>query len=188
MSARYDEEWTAGLLNSNSRLGAHAPEELLSRSGLSKGNTVVDYGCGPGFFTLPAAGIVGAEGLVYAIDVEPKMVALVAERAADAGRANVTAVLNETGRAPLPDEIADFAMCALVFHYPEDEAGRIDIATDISRLLKPGGKALLVQREGPMPFETTDALMTEAGLVCDGLQPLVEGQYTVVATKGTRQD
>ena len=109
MSPRYDAEWVSGLLDANQRLGSLSPVDLLVQSGLSEGMTVVDYGCGPGFLTLPAARVVGREGRVYAVDVEPSMVALVAERAVEAGLRNVDALHNEAGVAPLPDAVADFA-------------------------------------------------------------------------------
>ena len=190
MSQRYDAEWTASLLKSD-RFGSVGPEELLSQSGLSSGMTAVDYGCGPGFFTLPAAGIVGPEGLVYAVDIEPKMVALIGDRVGQAGHHNVRAVLNEAGAAPLPDGLADFAVCALVMHYPEDRDGRLAITRDLGRLVAPGGHVLLVQR-GPRPgegasggisSEEATTLMADAGFDNDEPRRLAEGLYTFIATK-----
>ena len=70
MSPRYDKEWIAGLLDSDKRLGPLSPEEFLRQSGLMDGMSVVDYGCGPGLFTMAAANVVGAQGLVYALDIE----------------------------------------------------------------------------------------------------------------------
>ena len=47
-------------------------EVLLT--GLKKGDVVLDYGCGIGFNTMPAAEIVGKKGKVYAIDIHPSAV------------------------------------------------------------------------------------------------------------------
>lgn len=191
MSTRYDSDWVAGLLDTERRLGSIDPEGLLSASGLRQGMTVVDYGCGPGFFTLPAAEIVGPEGLVYAVDVEPRMVSLVAARAAESAPDNVRALLNETGAAPLGEAVADFAICALVMHYYDDHDGRVGLARDLGRLAAPASRVLLVQRQpdgprGPshgISFEETSAIMAEGGFECDGPRQLVEGQYTAIATK-----
>jgi ubiquinone/menaquinone biosynthesis C-methylase UbiE len=194
MSPRYDAEWVANLLDAERRLGSISPDELLLRSGLSDGMTVVDYGCGPGFFTLPAANVVGPQDLVYAVDIEPRMVALVADRAAKSGHQNVRAVLNEAGTAPLPDAIAHFAICALVMHYREGHDGRVALARDLGRLVTLGGRVLLIQWK-PDPdegtthrasFEQISAVMAEVGFDCDAPQPLVEGQYMLTATKRLR--
>jgi len=40
-------------------------------TGAKRGNIILDYGCGIGFNTIPAAEIVGREGTVYALDVHP---------------------------------------------------------------------------------------------------------------------
>ena len=44
-------------------------EKMLLNAGLKEGDVVLEVGCGPGFFTLPAAEIVGENGFVYAIDI-----------------------------------------------------------------------------------------------------------------------
>ena len=191
MSARYDKEWVARQLNAERRLGPLSPEQLLSSSGVKAGMTVVDYGCGPGFFTLPAAGIVGPEGLAYALDIEQRMVSLVASRATESGYANVRAVLNDADDAPLPDAIADFAICVLVMHYREERDGRVAIARDLGRLVKPGSRVLLVQwnpdwsdgQSHGISFEETAAIMAEGGFGCDGPNPLAERQYVAISTK-----
>jgi len=47
------------------------PYKILERAGLKPGQNVLEVGCGPGFFTIPAAHIVGEEGKVYAVDTHP---------------------------------------------------------------------------------------------------------------------
>jgi ubiquinone/menaquinone biosynthesis C-methylase UbiE len=45
------------------------PPQFLSRFDLHPGQTVLDLGAGPGFWTLPLAEMVGATGQVWAVDV-----------------------------------------------------------------------------------------------------------------------
>ena len=47
------------------------PEEVLHKLGLSTAGDVVDFGCGYGTFTIPAAKI--TSGTVYALDIDPEM-------------------------------------------------------------------------------------------------------------------
>lgn len=58
------------------------PEKILREAGLSAGQTYVDFGCGTlGHFVIPAAGLVGEKGRVYALDVLKSALSAVEERA-----------------------------------------------------------------------------------------------------------
>lgn len=183
MTNRYTDEWTASLLDSERKLSGLTPEELMEEAGLRLGMTVVDYGCGPGLLTLLAAKAVGTAGKVYALDIHEGMVSLVESRAAEAGLANVAALLSDGPEAPLPDAVADLILCTLVFHYRESRDERQALADDLARLLKPGACAMLVQWEDRAPFEETSELLTAAGLTCGPPSPVVKRQYRLKATK-----
>jgi demethylmenaquinone methyltransferase/2-methoxy-6-polyprenyl-1,4-benzoquinol methylase len=45
------------------------PEKLLQYSGIKSGQTVLEIGCGSGFFTIPASKMLGEEGKLYSIDI-----------------------------------------------------------------------------------------------------------------------
>ena len=62
----------------------HASEVLI-QVGVSKAQTVLDYGCGSGTFTIPSARIVGKKGKVYAFEARPDLLERVKERAGEAG-------------------------------------------------------------------------------------------------------
>lgn len=57
-------------LMSEERTKRHGPLKLMRAAGIRPGTTVVDLGCGLGFFTLPLASYVDNRGLVYAIDAD----------------------------------------------------------------------------------------------------------------------
>ena len=188
MCARYDKEWIASLLDAEDRLGDVTPERCLRDAGVTAGQTVVDYGCGPGLFTFPAAEIVGAEGKVYAVDIEPRMTALIATRAAELGSRNVTALLNE-GVAPLPSGTADFLILAQVLHYPDETDERVAMARDVARLLRADGRALVVEwtpneTNNRIPPEEVARIFGEAGLEAGEPRPLGPRQYAIVAAHG----
>jgi SAM-dependent methyltransferase len=96
------------------------PEEALVRLGLTRRcRDAVDFGCGYGTFTIPAARIV--RGVVYALDIEPEMVATTAAKANAAGLTNVLArqrdfVAEGTG---LPDGSVGYAMLFNILHAEE---------------------------------------------------------------------
>ncbi len=56
------------------------PYRLLEVAGIKSGQKVLEVGCGPGFFTIPAAKIVGEEGSIYAVDTHPLAIKKVKKR------------------------------------------------------------------------------------------------------------
>src|SRR5689334_2985659 len=62
---------------------------LLESLQLKPGQAVCDMGCGNGFYTLQLARIVGPQGRVLAVDIQPEMLHLLDSRAKEAGLANI---------------------------------------------------------------------------------------------------
>ena len=98
---------------------------------------VVEFGCGYGTFTLPAGRQVA--GRVFALDIEPGLVAETAQKAAAAGLSNVTAIVRDFVAAGcgLPDGSAGYAMLFNILHI-EDPVG---LLRETRRVLAPGAKA-----------------------------------------------
>ncbi len=192
MSERYSREWIESLLD-GARFEGVGPRDVLAAHGVGRGHTIVDYGCGPGYLTLAAAELAGPSGKVFAVDKEPRMVALVKERCADAGLSNVEAVWNGGADSPVPDSAADFVLCFLVLHYPETRDGREAIARDIARLLKPGGEAIIVQwkaeerRTSGITYESLAGIMETVGLAVEGPYPVSDAHYKTIAHKPRRK-
>ena len=113
------------------------PETILSELGLTLdcGN-VVDFGCGYGTFTIPAARIV--QGIVYALDIEPNMVAATLAKAEAAGLKNVDVLQRDfvTEGLGLPDGHVDYAMLFNILHTEE----RLVLLHEAWRVLDIGGK------------------------------------------------
>ncbi len=85
MSGRHVCPWWAGyFLASTVRKLRQDPARILQPL-VSAGMIVVEPGPGMGFFTLELARLVGAEGRVVAVDVQPKMIAALRRRAERAG-------------------------------------------------------------------------------------------------------
>ena len=97
------------------------PERILSEIGLGPGQTFVDIGAGPGYFTIPAAKIIGPKGRAFGLDISPVMVRELTKNARRAGAVNVRAMRAAETAKTLPRG-ADFYFMANVFHEVEDRS------------------------------------------------------------------
>ena len=98
------------------------PDDTLRVAGIAPGQTVVDLGCGPGYFTLPAAALAGSSGRSYAVDIQQELLDICRRRTEEAGLSNVETVHSEESHVPLPDACADRVFAAFVLHETDDPA------------------------------------------------------------------
>jgi precorrin-6B methylase 2 len=63
--------------------------EVLRKVGIRQGQLVLDFGCGSGTYTIPAAKIVGEQGRVYALDKDGKTLDELMQKAKSAGLKNI---------------------------------------------------------------------------------------------------
>ena len=112
------------------------PYKVLNAAGLEPGQKVLEVGCGPGFFTVPAAGIVGEQGSVLALDVSPLAVEHVQRKIETEGVTNAEVALANAAQTDLPDQSFDLAF---VFGFARPIGGMEAIWTELHRLLKAGG-------------------------------------------------
>ncbi len=138
---RYDADWIDSLLQARRR-GSPPADDVLNSIGVATELVVADIGCGPGFFTLPAAARVGPTGLVYAVDVEQSMLELVARRAKEAGLTHVVTRRSTDATIPLPDDVADLTLCALVLHDLDDQ---IPFVRELDRITRSTGRIAIVE-------------------------------------------
>ncbi len=89
---------------------------LLTNLGLKRGMTVCDMGCGNGYYTLKLAQMVGPEGRVLAVDIQPQMLAMLKERAERAGLENIELILGQLHDPKLPPGEVDLVLMVDVYH------------------------------------------------------------------------
>ena len=82
---------------------------------IQEGQTVLDYGCGTGSFTIPAARIVNTKGKVYALDYFPRQLEMVKQQSRKERLTNIETILSDS-RTGLPDECIDVIWMCDVLH------------------------------------------------------------------------
>lgn len=117
-------------------------ENTLKDIGIKRGQKVLDFGCGSGNYTIPAAKVVGKQGLVYALDEDKEVLDQLMSKAKSAGLINI-ARLDASGKSEiaLDNESVDVVLLYDILHYyyfPE-EGDRRRLLYEIYRVLKPNG-------------------------------------------------
>ena len=107
----------------------------IIRSGIKEGSHVLDYGCGPGFCTIPASKIVGSKGMIYALDIHPLSIQIIEKKIKKYNLQNVKTIITENGTG-LPNESIDIALLFNVIFMIKNQEKLID---ELHRILKKGG-------------------------------------------------
>ncbi|MBI4266767.1 MAG: class I SAM-dependent methyltransferase [Chloroflexi bacterium] len=126
------------------------PEAILADIGLKAGDTFVDLGCGGGFFTLPAARIVGKGGKVYGVDIDAALVSELADLARREGLDNLELTVARAEGAVLCESCADIVFLGIVLHDFDDP---VKVLKNARRMLKANGRLInLDWKKLPMPI------------------------------------
>ena len=118
------------------------PETALNAIGIAPGSTVADVGAGSGYFTVRMARRVGAQGRVYANDLQPEMLAMLASRLQKERVPNVTLVQGGVDDPKLPAASIDLILLVDVYH--EFSQPQIMLRR-MREALKPGGRLVLLE-------------------------------------------
>ena len=100
-----------------------------------EGQTFLDYGCGTGSFTIPAAKIVGTRGKVYALDCFPRQLEIVVEKSRKKGLTNIETILSDSTTG-LPDSCVDTIWLCDTLHEIRQKRA---LMAELHRVLKSGG-------------------------------------------------
>jgi ubiquinone/menaquinone biosynthesis C-methylase UbiE len=154
--------WLGYTFDNPLRRALHDPAQILG--GLVRdGRTVVDIGCGLGYFSLAMARMVGPRGRVIALDIQAEMLVRARARARRRGMDGVIDF-----RRCAPDDLGlrepvDFVLAFWMLHEVRDLAG---LLAQVRSVLGPSGRLLVVEPKLHVPaarFEETGATIERSG-------------------------
>ena len=136
------------------------------------GDCVLEVGCGTGTLTLAAKRRAGSTGAAFGIDQIPGMVAASQRKAAQASE-QITFQIGSIDNIPFPDNRFDVVMCSFMIFHMSEETRRKGIA-EIQRVLKPGGRLLVLDMAAPaQPVQRTIAKLFFGGMLQHKLRELL---------------
>ncbi|MCK4516304.1 MAG: class I SAM-dependent methyltransferase [Spirochaetaceae bacterium] len=133
-------------------------DKRIKNFGIREGMTVVDYGCGPGRYTIRFSQIVGEMGKVYAVDIHELAVEAVERKIAKNDLENVKPVLVSGYNSGLPDHCAD-VVCAVDMFFGIKKPG--EFLGELKRIAKSDG--ILVVDDGHQSREETRKKILASG-------------------------
>ncbi|UCD00398.1 MAG: class I SAM-dependent methyltransferase [Promethearchaeota archaeon] len=110
----------------------YPPPDKIKKTKIKQGDVVLDYGCGPGSYTIAAAEAVGSTGKVYAVDIHPLAINEVKKRANERGIRNIETILTDCN-TKLEDRVVDVVLLLDIYH---DLSNPESILTELHRILK----------------------------------------------------
>jgi len=115
-------------------------DKRVAGFGIQRGMTVVDYGCGPGRYTIRFAKLVSEQGKVYTVDVQELAIESVNQKANSLGLKNIIPVVAKGYATGIPDHIADMVFALDMFFGVRDPSA---LLAEIHRIVKPTGVLIL---------------------------------------------
>jgi len=129
----------AFILNNRIRRFLSPPEQLILQLGVQPNDVVVDFGCGPGFFTIPLA---RRAAKTIGVDVSPRMLETASSNAQKNG-VRVEFVMSDGSEIKVEDRSVDLVLLVHVYHEIEDKQKALG---EFSRILRENGRLTIVER------------------------------------------
>jgi ubiquinone/menaquinone biosynthesis C-methylase UbiE len=131
----------AGILDNWFRKLFQNPNKILKKY-ISDGMSVLDFGCGPGYFTIPAANLVGNKGKVVAADFQEGMLDIVKKKIQGTHYENKIVLHKCDADSTGIKEKFDFILAFWVVH---ETPNAENFLKEMADLLKPGGRFLIAE-------------------------------------------
>ncbi|HET9949339.1 MAG TPA: methyltransferase domain-containing protein [Longimicrobiales bacterium] len=133
----------ASWLERPQRAQEEMPDSVLAVMGLEDGDVVADLGAGSGYFTRRIARRIAPSGIVFAVDIQPEMLEMIAESVEEEGLTGVIPVLGEVDDPKLPEGVVDWILLADVYHELSEPEAMLEA---MHRALDPAtGRVALVE-------------------------------------------
>lgn len=170
------------------------PDMIISSLVIEPGCSVADFGCGPGYFSIPFAKAVGSDGKVFSLDVLPQALETVSSKAKNEGILNIETKrvnLEKENGSKLGSESVDWVILKdILFQNQNKEI----IIREANRILKKGGKAIIVEWNtkesmvGPaleirIPQSSLENIFSNNGFIVEKTVEAGDFHYAFVAVK-----
>ncbi|HEY8460420.1 MAG TPA: class I SAM-dependent methyltransferase [Blastocatellia bacterium] len=175
------------------RVEEERPDQVVEQMKLKPSDVVADVGAGTGYFSFRISRVV-KRGQVFAVDIQPEMLAIIERRKKELNVDNVVAVKSEETDAKLPENSVDVALMVDVYH---EFAFPREMMLSVVKALKPGGRVVQIEYRGEDPDVPIKRLhkmtvaqarkeMAAVGLIWKATRNFLPRQHFIVYEKPAR--
>ena len=134
------------------------PQKIFAEIEIKPGDQVLDFGCGPGIFTIIAAKKTDSAGKVYALDIHPLAIQMVEKKAQQKKINHIKTILSDCNTS-IPDNTLDLVIFFDVFHMLDNQK---EVLVELHRILKPS--AIMYFSDHHMKEEQILSILNKCGL------------------------
>ncbi len=169
------------------------PQKNIALFGVGDGMKVVDFGAGSGFYTIECAKRVGPSGRVYAVEIQQDLLDKLKKSAGLIGLHNIEVIwgnIEKIGGTKLREAIADRVIISNTLFQIAPEY-RDTLALETKRILKQGGKLLVVDWEAGTPLSpkyvvpkiTAEGVFEKNGFILEKTFDAGDHHYGIILQK-----
>lgn len=134
-------------------------DKILYEFDIHKGDTIIDYGCGPGRYLKMASSLVGEKGRVYAADIHELAINASMERIKKYNLKNISTVQIDKYSCPVEDNTADVIYALDMFHMVSEPE---NFLAELHRIIKKDGHIII--EDGHQSRKKTRSNIDRTGL------------------------
>lgn len=127
------------LLNNPLKRFFQSPKKVIEALKIKETDVVLDFGCGPGFYTIPIAKVAKD---VFAVDIQQEMLEIV-RKYADKEKLKIKFIQSDGQKIDLPDQSCDLIFLSFVYHELREKN---KVLNEFLRILKPNGKIVIQEK------------------------------------------
>ncbi len=169
------------------------PQKNIAELGIVDGMKIADLGAGSGFYTIEAAKKVGGRGMIYAIDVQQDLLSKLKNSAALVGLRNIEIIwgnIEKIGGTKLREALLDRVILSNTL-FQVDVNDRDNLALEVKRILKSGGKLMVIDWETGSPLSPktlvprmlAEGIFQKAGLTLEKTFDAGDHHYGIIFKK-----
>jgi ubiquinone/menaquinone biosynthesis C-methylase UbiE len=121
------------------------PLAIIAQLDMQPGSIIADFGCGPGYFSVPFAEATGSDGKVYSLDILPQALETVIGKTKNSGINNVETKrvnLEKENGSKLESESVDWVILKDILFQNQ---GKKEVIAEAHRVLRPGGQVIIIE-------------------------------------------